>query len=91
MWGEVLRARFDPNSGATRELESWYVAGGYAITKKLQAVVMTDTLDGPGNAVRTWTAGANYLIKGHDLKLQLNLMRTDDQKTRVSARFQTLF
>jgi phosphate-selective porin len=91
VWGEVLHARFDPNSGATRDLDSWYVVGGYAITKKLQAVAMFDTLDGPGNAVRTWTAGANYFIKGHDLKLQLNLMRTDDDKTRVSARFQTLF
>lgn len=91
VWGEVLRARFDPNAGATRDLNAWYVVGGYAITKKLQAVLMVDTLDGPGDDVRTWTAGANYFIKGHDLKLQLNLMRTDDNETRVTARFQTLF
>lgn len=91
VWGEMLRARFDPNSGATRDLNAWYVAGGYSITKKLQAVAMIDRLDGPGDDVRTFTAGVNYFIKGHDLKLQLNLMRTDDHETRVTARLQTLF
>jgi len=91
VWGEVLRARYDPASGASRDLNSWSVVGGYAITKKLQAVAMVDSLDGPGGTVRTWTAGANYFLKGHDLKLQLNLMRSEDDRTRVSARFQTLF
>lgn len=91
LWGEVLRARFDPVSGAARDLHSWSILGAYAITRKLQAVAMVDTLDGPGQSVRTWTAGANYFIKGHDLKLQLNLMRTEDNQTRVSAKFQTAF
>lgn len=91
VWGEVLRARFDPSAGASRDLNSWYVVGGWSITKKLQAVAMIDQLDGPGDDVRTFTAGANYFIKGHDLKLQLNLMRTDAHETRVTARLQTLF
>ena len=92
LWGEILRARFEPADGtATRELNSWYVLGGWSLTKKVQAVARVDSLDGPAADVRTWTAGVNYFIKGHDIKLQLNLMRTDDKETRVLARLQTLF
>jgi phosphate-selective porin OprO/OprP len=91
IWGELLRARFDPLTGATRDLNSWHVTGGWTITPKLQAVARLDKLDGDINDVSTWTVGANYFIKGHDLKLQLNLMRSDDETTRVLARLQTLF
>lgn len=92
LWGEILRARFEPADGTgSRELHSWYVLGGWSLTKKLQAVARVDSLDGPGDDVRTWTAGVNYFVKGHDIKLQLNLMRTDDEETRVLARLQTLF
>jgi hypothetical protein len=52
---------------------------------------MVDTLDGPFDNRKTWTLGANYFIKGHDLKLQLNLMRAEDETTRVLARLQTMF
>jgi phosphate-selective porin OprO/OprP len=91
LWTEILRARFDPASGETRDLKGWYAAGGWLLTKRIQAVAMYDTLDAPLDDVRTWTVGANYFIKGHDLKLQLNLMHTDDDQTRVTARLQTLF
>jgi phosphate-selective porin OprO/OprP len=91
LWGEVLRAQFDPSIGAQRELDAWYAAGGWMLTKRVQAVLMVDRLDAPLDDVRTWTAGANYFIKGHDVKLQFNVMHTDDEKTRVTARLQTLF
>ena len=91
LWTEVLRARFDPASGETRDLKGWYAAGGWLLTKRIQAVAMYDSLDAPLDDIRTWTVGANYFIKGHDLKLQLNLMHSDDDKTRVTARLQTLF
>jgi phosphate-selective porin OprO/OprP len=91
VWGEMLRARFDPETGATRDLHSWYLAGAWSLTPKLQAVAMVDTLDGPFDNLKTWTLGANYFIKGHDLKLQLNLMRAEDETTRVLARLQTMF
>lgn len=91
LWGEVLRARFDPSAGATRDLNGWYAGGGWMLTQRIQAVAMIDRLDAPLDDVRTWTAGANYFIKGHDLKLQLNVMRSDDERTRVTARLQTLF
>ena len=91
VWGEILRARFDPATGATRDLNSWYLAGAWSLTPKLQAVAMLDTLDGPAGNLKTWTLGANYFIKGHDLKLQLNLMRSEDETTRVLARLQTMF
>jgi len=91
VWGELLRARFDPTTGATRDLHSWSLAGAWSLTPKLQAVAMIDTLDGPVDHLETWTLGANYFIKGHDLKLQLNLMRAEDETTRVLARLQTMF
>lgn len=91
IWGEMLRARFDPETGATRDLHSWYLAGAWSLTPKLQAVAMIDTLDGPSGDLKTWTLGANYFIKGHDLKLQLNVMRAEDETTRVLARLQTMF
>jgi phosphate-selective porin OprO and OprP len=91
LWGEVLRTRFDPEVGAARELNGWYTAGGWMFTKRVQGVAMVDSLDAPTGDVRTWTVGANYFLKGHDVKLQLNLMRTSDDRTRVTARLQTLF
>jgi hypothetical protein len=92
VWGELLRARFEPDEpGPARELRSWYLAAGYSITPKLQAVAMIDTFDGVTDNVRTWIIGGSYFIKGDDLKLQLNLMRTDEEETRVSARLQTMF
>lgn len=91
LWGEMLRAQYDPAAGATRELRGWYAAGGWMLTKRLQAVAMYDSLDAPFEDLRTWTAGANYFIKGHEVKLQLNLMHNDADRTRVTARLQTLF
>lgn len=91
LWGEVLRAQFDPAIGARRDLRGWYAAGGWMLTGRIQGVLMIDRFDAPLGDVRTWTAGANYFIKGHDLKLQLNVMHTDEEKTRVTARLQTLF
>ncbi len=91
VWGEMLRGRFDPATGATRDLNSWYLAGAWTLTPKLQAVAMIDTLDTPNASLETWTLGANYFIKGHDLKLQLNLMRAEDDTMRVLARLQTMF
>jgi len=91
LWTEVLRARFDPAAGETRDLKGWYAAGGWLLTNRIQAVAMYDRLDAPLEDIRTWTVGANYFIKGHDLKLQLNLMHTNTDETRVTARIQTMF
>ena len=44
---------------------------------------------------KAWTAGTNYYIRGHDLKLQLHFVRSDDaadvERQRVIARVQTIF
>jgi Phosphate-selective porin O and P len=44
----------------------------------------------------TWTFGFNYLIKGDDLKLQLNYLLTDaagilEKQNKVLCRFQVVF
>ena len=91
LWGELLRAEYTPTAGPSRDLTGWYAASGWMLTKKLQAVAMLDRLDAPSGDIRTITLGGNYFIKGHDLKLQLNVMRSNTERTRVTARLQTLF
>lgn len=92
LWGELLRAQYDPAApGPARDLTGWYTGAGWMLTRRLQAVAMIDRLDAPAEDVRTFTLGGNYFIKGHDLKLQINLMRTSTDRTRVTARLQTLF
>jgi hypothetical protein len=90
LWIELLRTRFDPNTGATRETDAGYILGAWSITPKLQAVARYETFEANNVEQNIWTVGTNYLIKGHDLKLQLHLMRSDDDD-RVIARVQTIF
>ena len=91
LWGEVLRASYDPATGLSREINGWYAGGGWMLAKRWQAVAMIDRLDAPAEDIRTITLGTNYFIKGHDVKLQFNVMRTNTDRTRVTARLQTLF
>lgn len=92
LWGELLRATYDPAApGPSRELNGWYTGAGWMLSKRLQAVAMLDRLDAPSGETRTLTLGGNYFLKGHDVKLQLNVMRTNADRTRVTARLQTLF
>jgi phosphate-selective porin OprO and OprP len=104
LWAEYLRNTFMPKNNITRnhfDSDGWYVQGAYFIVpKRLQGVVKFDTFD-PNNQVAgdstdTWTFGLNYLIKGDDLKLQINYLRMDaagmpDDQSKIILRMQAIF
>lgn len=90
LWLELLRMRFDPTTGATRDLDAAYILGAWNVTDKWQAIARYETFEANEADQNIWTLGTNYLIKGNDLKLQLHLMRGEDED-RVIARIQTVF
>lgn len=87
---EYLSAEYDPAAATQRDLNAFYVLGGWFFTPRWQGVLRYETYDGFTSSTNAWTGGANYLLKGHDLKLQLHLMHSDEGD-RVVARVQTIF
>ena len=90
LMAEYLHADYDPDAGSDRELTAFYLLGGWLFTPKWQGVARYETYDAFTGDTDIWTGGANYLMKGNDLKLQLHLMHSDDGD-RVVARVQTIF
>ena len=80
LWAEWLNVHFEPDSAsapADFDAAAWYLQGTYFILpKKLQLAVRFDEFDPNdsrrSNETETWTLGANWLIKGDDLKLMIN-------------------
>lgn len=104
LWAEYLRARFKPGDAlpsGSFDSDGWYVQAAYfAIPKDLQAVVKYDMFDPNAtigaDSTRTWTLGANYYIKGDDLKLQFDYLLTDidgvpARNKKLIMRLQTIF
>lgn len=87
---EYLRATYEPDAGAGRDLSALSVIGGWRFTPKWQGVLRYETYDAVTTDTDVWTAGVNHFIKGHDLKLQLHLMHSE-AGDRVVARVQTIF
>lgn len=92
VWLETLRTTHDPLSGLTRDSRSLAVQGTYFLTKKLQAVGRWDSFEptADGDDLTAWLLGGTYLIRGDELKLQLNFVR-GEHDDRVIARVQTVF
>lgn len=104
LWAEYLWGRFKPTNqvpSARLTSEGWYAQGSYyLVPKKFQAVVRYETFDPDvslsGNSTDTYLLGLNYFIKGDDLKLQLDVQRSDafglsSQENRVFTRLQVVF
>jgi len=103
LWAEYLRETFEPKDRipASRfRCDGWYVQGTwFPIPKRLQVVVKYDTFD-PDRVVgssetRTWTAGLNYFVRGDNVKLQLDYLRTrlpsGETQNKALGRVQALF
>lgn len=104
LWTEYLKVRLDPTNNKPNPVffaDAWYIQGTYyLIPKRLQAVVKYDEFD-PNNKIlandtASWTFGANWFIKGDDLKLQLDYVRTDvaslaDLQNQLWLRAQVIF
>jgi phosphate-selective porin len=106
LWVEYLKVRFEPTSA--RPAGQFDADGGYVqaalflIPKRFQVVLKYETFDPrrgvSGDDVSTVTAGLNYYIRGHDLKLLLDYLRTDlgsrstaSQQNKILLRFQAMF
>lgn len=103
LWVELLDSRFEPTSRRPRaEVES---RGGYAqasyfvLSDRLQLALKAETFDPrddlEGDETDTWTLGAAWFFKSHDLKLMLNLLESElpgaDSQTKVLVRLQAIF
>jgi len=104
VWSEYLRDRFEPASrvpAARFRSSGWYgQAAYYLIPNKLQIVERLETFDpndvAAHDATRSTVSGLNWYFKGHDLKLQLDWMRSrvpglPAEQQKVIARLQTVF
>lgn len=104
LWGEYLKVRFEPLSkkpSAAFDADGWYLqAGVYVVPDRLQLVVKRETFDPNGDRtkddVNASTIGANWFIKGHDLKLMFDYVRFDGpgptgNQNKVLGRLQVIF
>ena len=83
------------------DVDGWYAqAICFVVPKTLQTILKYDIFD-PNlafshNRTRTWTLGANWLIKADDIKLQFNYLLTDlegvpAKNKKLIMRLQTIF
>jgi len=103
-WGEYLRATFEPNDrlpAARFRSDGWYAqASYYLILDKLQLVERLEVFDpnviATDGTTRSSVSGVNWYFKQHDLKLQVDWMRShvaglSKEQQKVIARLQTAF
>ncbi|PYQ64510.1 MAG: hypothetical protein DMF53_07235 [Acidobacteria bacterium] len=104
LWVEYLNNHLEPTDArpfSEFDADGWYVqAGLFLVPKKLQAVAKYETFDPSrrlsNDDTSTVTLGLSYYIRGHNLKLQLNYLRTDlpgntDTQNKLIMRFQAWF
>jgi phosphate-selective porin OprO and OprP len=104
LWGELLRGHFEPLSkvpSAQFDADGWYGQASYFVVPlRLQFVLKHETFDPntkrPNDSTDTTTVGGNFYLKGHDLKLMLDYLRTKgpgpvDNQDKVLARLQVIF
>jgi phosphate-selective porin len=104
LWSEYLRGTFEPLSrspAARFQTDGWYAqASYYLIEDKLQVVSRIETFDpnelASFGVTRSSIFGANWYFKQHDLKLQVDWMRShvpgvSKEQQKVIARLQTVF
>ena len=103
LWAEYLRAVYKPDNRipvARLTTDGWYLQGSYMVLPRFQAVVRYERFDPNHDAgrddTRTWTVGLNYYVRGHDLKLQADYLRTTlpgsgPTQNKLIARLQAAF
>ncbi|MHB0968745.1 MAG: porin [Thermoanaerobaculia bacterium] len=101
--GELLRSTLEPDNAipySKFDAEGWYAQlGWFAIPETLQLIGKLDHLDPgdrrAGDDTETWSVGANYFLRGHDVKLQLHWLESDNPwdegSGRLILRMQTAF
>jgi phosphate-selective porin OprO/OprP len=103
LWTEYLREAFEPDTSVPAHRfrsAGWYVQTSWLTPDdRFQLVAKLDSFDPIQSRLRddtrTLTLGVNYLLRGDDLKLQFDWLRSRtgnaDPSRRVLARLQTIF
>jgi phosphate-selective porin OprO/OprP len=105
VWVEYLDTRFEPTDrlpSPSFKASGWYAQASWIFAQRYQVVAKLESFDPNdrvrGDAVETQTYGVNYLIRGHDLKLMLDYLRTDlgsasplPRQQKLLARLQAIF
>ena len=102
IWAEYIATTFEPDDAIPSsrfKTSGWSLLGSWMfVPERLQGVVRLEEFDPNGqlsnDETRAWSAGANWLIRGNDLKLQLFYMHGSTgghDDGRVVARVQTAF
>jgi phosphate-selective porin OprO/OprP len=99
--GEYLRSLQNRDVGADVTAEGWSLLAGYFVVPKTwQALVRYETYDAntatSGTTSSTWVFGANYFLKGDDIKFSFNYYLGDpagpvERHGRFMSRLQVVF
>ncbi len=99
--GEYLRSLQNRDVGVDVTAEGWsLLAGFFVVPKTWQALVRYETYDAntatSGTTSSTWVFGANYFLKGDDIKFSCDYYRGDPagptcRSGRVMSRLQLVF
>ena len=101
LYAEWFQTRYDRAVGLSNDARGWSLLGTWMLVPKaLQAVLRYETID-PNRAVANddahlWTLGANYYLKGDDLKISINYLLGDpagplSDQGRLLGRMQVIF
>src|SRR5690606_36037158 len=103
--GEYTEGNYADLVNGTQDIRSYYGNVGYFLTSKLQGEARADFFDykNLNAAIKQYTLGLNYYLKGNNAKIQLNLVRTngdpavpgntrfDNNSTELRTNFQVAF
>jgi phosphate-selective porin len=99
--GEYLSVLQNRLTGTDTTADGWHgLVGYFVVPKSLQAVVRYESYNAninlPGLVSKSWVFGANYLIKGDDLKLTFSYTLGDpagplNREGRYMGRMQVIF
>ncbi len=105
LWFESLDTRFEPTNrlpNPSFTASGWYGQASWIFAQRYQVVGKLEAFDpsdhASGDVVRTQTYGFNFLIKGNELKLMVDYLRTDlgsvsplPKQEKLLARLQVIF
>jgi len=105
VWVEYLDNRLEPTDrrpNPSFKASGWYAQASWIFAQRYQVVAKTESFDpndhAGGDAVSTQTYGINFLLKGSDLKLGVDYLRTDlgsasplPHQQKLLARMQVIF
>jgi hypothetical protein len=80
--GEYIEGNYADAINGTQDIQSYYGHSGYFLTSKLEGVVRVDYFNYRNlhAAIKEYTLGLNYYLKGNNAKIQLNVIKRDGDK-----------